>query len=123
MKVKINQHGILHQYLFYVVTAVLYGDKDTAKSKLIEIGKSSKDNTEFATKLSALVVGKEFRIKVVGKEIEGGKGRFIKSEFASSPGLAEAKGANRLTFDENKNIKRLPLLPVSNTTFTDDMPF
>ena len=111
-----------------MATAMLKGDKDSAKAKLTEIGMASKDHNEFAMKLSAFVVGKDFRIKVVGEEIEGGKGRFIKSSFASSPGLAEPIGGTSLKFYPEKNIKRLPsadqiaVNPTATAT-VNDLPF
>ena len=106
----ISQNAILQ-----LVMASNNLSEEAAKSKLNELVKSVTNEAELSAKLSNLCVGKEFRIKVVGKETIGGKGNFIKSEFGSIP-FAESTKESKLKFDIDKNIKRLPSIQATPTT-------
>lgn len=60
-------------------------DLSTAKTRLSEIANSSDSTEKFTLKLSAMVVGKLFKLKVNGEEVVHGTSgnKFVKSKFGN----------------------------------------
>lgn len=91
-------------------------DEITAKTKM----PNAKSAEELAQKLSILLTGKEFRLKVVGEEKISQKGtKYVASSFGNgvfceSKQVAEAE--SKLFFNADKNIKKLAIEPASTTT-------
>lgn len=88
-------------------------DEITAKTKM----PNAKSAEELAQKLSILLTGKEFRLKVVGEEKISQKGtKYVASSFGNgvfceSKQVAEAE--SKLFFNADKNIKKLAIEPAS----------
>lgn len=96
-------------------------DETTAKTKM----PNAKSAEELASKLSVLLAGKEFELKVVGEEKISQKGtKYVASSFGQGV-FCQAKGItpSTLFFNAEKNIKRLPVEVVSQNTVSmgDDL--
>lgn len=95
-------------------------DEATAKSKM----PNAKTAEELAQKLSILMMGKEFRLKVVGEEKISQKGKkYVASSFGSGV-FCESKqvAESKLFFNPEKNIKKLPIEPASENTTDSTFP-
>jgi hypothetical protein len=109
--------------ILQLITAINGLDKDTAKAKLNELAASSDSNDSFVSKLSVLVVGKSFKLKVNGTETPiGTEGKtFVKSSFGSYTFAVPT------TTEDVKlgkpYIKQLPKSTVTTSTTTSDLPF
>lgn len=96
-------------------------DEITAKTKM----PNAKSAEELAQKLSILLTGKEFRLKVVGEEKISQKGtKYVASSFGNgvfceSKQVTEAD--SKLFFNADKNIKKLAIEP-ANTDSTFSSP-
>jgi len=100
-----------------LVAAANNYDEVTAKTKM----PNAQNAEELASKLSLLLVGKDFKLKVIGEEkiAQSGK-RYVASSFAQGV-FCEPKTTNpsKLFFSEEKNIKRLPATTsVVDSTFS-----
>lgn len=86
-------------------------DEATAKTKM----PNAKSAEELAQKLSILMTGKEFRLKVTGEEKISQKGtKYVASSFGNgvfceSKTISEAD--SKLYFSADKNIKKLAIEP------------
>lgn len=94
----------------------------TAKSKM----PNAKTAEELAQKLSILLMGKEFRLKVVGEEKISGKGKkYVASSFGNGV-FCESKTVSesdsKLFFNPEKNIKKLAIEPASENTTDSTFP-
>jgi len=111
-----------------LVAATYSLDEVTSKTKMPNV----KSAEELASKLAVLLVGKEFRLKVIGEEKISQKGtKYVASSF--SPGVfCESKTVlesnSKLYFSIEKNIKKLAIDPApTDSTFsspaTDSVTF
>lgn len=90
-------------------------DEASAKAKM----PNAKTAEELAQKLSILLTGKEFRLKVVGEEKISQKGtKYVASSFGNGV-FCESKqipqADSKLFFNSEKNIKKLAIEPAANT--------
>ena len=98
-----------------LVAAALSLDETSAKAKM----PNAKSAEELAQKLSVLMMGKEFRLKVVGEEKISQKGtKYVASSFGNgvfceSKQVLEAE--SKLFFNPEKNIKKLAIEPANTT--------
>jgi len=107
-----------------LLMAITKQDKETCRASLNTIASSAKDMPDFATKLSALVVGKPFQIKINGEEVISKVGtKFVKSKFGNwtfaLPVGEDPKGLGKVY------IKPLPTMESAevSTDTTNDLPF
>ena len=110
---------------------------DSLKKLSIAIGKEKEYDVaecnsaeEFVTKMSAIFIGKWFRNKVKGKEIEKRDGgRFMKSEMSDAfESITVPASSSRLKFNEQYDLKYLPAKENITTNTpqeadTSDLPF
>lgn len=90
-------------------------DETTAKSKMPVVNSGE----ELTNKLSAIVAGKEFRLKVNGQETLTATGKFIKSLFGTgnfAESLSILTEHSRLKYSDETNIKRLPATDTQSTS-------
>lgn len=113
-----------------LVAAACNLDKDTAKDTLSKLGASSSTPEQFTTKLSTLVIGKPFRLKVNGEEVASTNsttGKFTKSKFGNyrfAVTMKEEAGENGSYTMGKIYIKALPTSTVTSTSkSTSDLPF
>lgn len=97
-------------------------DEASAKAKM----PNAKTAEELAQKLSILLMGKEFRLKVVGEEKISGKGKkYVASSFGNGV-FCESKTVSesdsKLFFNPEKNIKKLAIEPASENTTDSTFP-
>ncbi len=89
---------------------------NAAKSKM----PSAKTAEELAQKLSILLTGKEFKLKVNGEEKISQKGsKYVASSFANGvfcESKAISSDKSKLFFNSDKNIKKLAIEPASTTS-------
>ena len=113
----INRNSILS-----LVAACLSLNETDAKAKMPQ----AKSAEELATKLSALCVGKEVRLKVTGEEKLANSGnKYIASSFSQGVFVESIKvpaNESKLYFSAEKNIKMLPVVAASQGSSTND-PF
>lgn len=97
-------------------------DETTAKGKM----PNAKSAEELAQKLSILLTGKEFSLKVVGEEKISAKGtKYVASSFGQGV-FCEAIDTtpSTLFFTPEKNIKRLPIeAPAETSASISDVKF
>lgn len=91
-------------------------DEATAKTKM----PNAKSAEELAQKLSMLVIGKEFRLKVNGEEKISQKGtKYVASSFSNGV-FCESKSItdadSKLFFNIEKNVKKLAIEPATDST-------
>lgn len=112
----INKNAILA-----MISACLNLTATEAKAKMLH-AKSAED---LALKLSALIVGKEMKLKVVGEEkLTSSGSKYVNSSFGKGVVVESVKvpaSESKLYFSADKNIKRLPV--VSNSISTSGAPF
>jgi len=109
--------------ILQLITAICGLDKDTAKAKLNDIATNSTSNDDFVSKLSVLVIGKSFKLKVNGAETPiGTEGKtFVKSSFGS---YTFAISANTEDVKLGKPyIKQLPKNTTTTSNTVSDFPF
>lgn len=116
--------------LLQLVAAACSLDKDTSKDKLTSLGASSTTSEQFTTKLSSLVIGKPFRLKVNGEEVvstNSSTGKFTKSKFGNykfAVSIKEGPGESGNYTMGKVYIKALPSSNVvTKTASTSDLPF
>lgn len=108
--------------ILQLVIAITGVSKDDAKKKLTDLAVSSKTNDEFTIKLSSLVIGKPFQLKVNGEEVISGttNNKFTKSKFGNYTFAIGIK-------EEVKKLGKVYIkpLPVANTatTSSSELPF
>lgn len=90
-------------------------DEASAKAKM----PNAKTAEELAQKLSILMTGKEFRLKVVGEEKISQKGtKYVASSFGNGV-FCESKSVSaeetKLFFSPEKNIKKLDIEPANTS--------
>ena len=104
-----------------IVSACLNLTEAEAKTKMPQ----AKSAEELALKLSALIVGKEMKLKVIGEEkLTSSGSKYVNSSFGKGVFAESIKvptSETKLYFSPDKNIKRLPI--VSNSISTTDNPF
>lgn len=111
---------------------------DSLKKLAIALGKEKEydaveatSTEDFVTKMSAIFVGKWFRNKVKGKEIEKRDGnRFIKAEMSDAfEPITVPVASSRLKFNKDYDIKYLPAKEENTSNSeapmmaNDDLPF
>lgn len=98
-----------------LVASVYTLDETTAKSKM----PNAKSAEELASKLAVLLVGKEFRLKVIGEEKISQKGtKYVASSFSNGvfcESKTVAETSSKLFFSPEKNIKKLAIEPAGTT--------
>lgn len=119
---KMSGWDVTKNAILSMVAAALSLDETSAKAKM----PNAKSAEELAQKLSVLLMGKEFRLKVVGEEKISQKGKkYVASSFGSgvfceSKQVPEAE--TRLFFSVDKNIKRLDIEPATNSENSTTFP-
>lgn len=120
---KISAWDITSSSFLQLVAATNTLEKEAARAKLTEIGSASTSAEQFTTKLSALVVGKSFYLKVNGEEVITGAGKkFTKSKFGNYNFAIPMTGD--LGILGKIYIKALPTADTTSTTVdSDTLPF
>jgi hypothetical protein len=119
---KMSGWDVTKNAVLSMVAAALSLDEVSAKAKM----PNAKSAEELAQKLSVLLTGKEFRLKVVGEEKISQKGKkYVASSFGSgvfceSKQVPEAE--SKLFFSPEKNIKRLDMEPATNSDIQSTFP-
>jgi hypothetical protein len=112
---KMSGWDVTKNAILSMVAAALSLDEVSAKAKM----PNAKSAEELAQKLSVLLAGKEFKLKVVGEERISGKGtKYVASSFGNGV-FCESKTVStedtKLFFSPEKNIKKLDIEPAAPT--------
>lgn len=107
--------------ILQVVTAALGLEEEEAKTKMPK----ATSPEDLAVKLSALIIGKEFGLRLTGKWVNPSdvtKKPWIKAEFGSGKFAVSKNKVGELTpFDSTKHIKGSPApIPTNGTTVKTD---
>jgi hypothetical protein len=119
---KMSGWDVTKNAILSMVAAALSLDEVSAKAKM----PNAKSAEELAQKLSVLLTGKEFRLKVVGEEKISQKGKkyvassFGNGVFCESKSVPEAE--SKLFFSPEKNIKKLDIEPATNSDIQSTFP-
>lgn len=111
---KMSGWDVTKNAILSMVAAALSLDEVSAKAKM----PNAKSAEELAQKLSVLLAGKEFKLKVVGEERISQKGtKYVASSFGNGV-FCESKSVSaeetKLFFSPEKNIKKLDIEPATN---------
>jgi len=112
---KMSGWDVTKNAILSMVVAALSLDEISAKAKM----PNAKSAEELAQKLSVLLAGKEFKLKVVGEERISQKGtKYVASSFGNGV-FCESKTVSsddtKLFFSPEKNIKKLDIEPAAST--------
>jgi len=112
---KMSGWDVTKNAILSIVAAAHSLDETSAKAKM----PNAKSAEELAQKLSILLAGKEFRLKVVGEEKISQKGtKYVASSFGNGV-FCESKSVSetdsKLFFNAEKNIKKLAVEPAGNS--------
>lgn len=119
---KMSGWDVTKNAILSMVAAALSLDGDSVKAKM----PNAKSAEELAQKLSVLLAGKEFKLKVVGEERISQKGtKYVASSFGNGV-FCESKqvpeSESKLFFNAEKNIKKLAIEPASDNTADGTFP-
>lgn len=111
---KMSGWDVTKNAILSMVAAALSLDEVSVKAKM----PNAKSAEELAQKLSVLLAGKEFKLKVVGEERISQKGtKYVASSFGDGV-FCESKTVSlddtRLFFSPEKNIKKLDIEPAAS---------
>lgn len=112
---KMSGWDVTKNAILSIVAAANSLDETSAKAKM----PNAKSAEELAQKLSILLAGKDFRLKVVGEEKISQKGtKYVASSFGNgvfceSKQVPEAE--SKLFFSAEKNIKKLDIEPANTS--------
>lgn len=104
---------ITKNQLLQITAAVLGVDADTAKTKMPKAA----DTADLASKLSTLLVGKPFAIKLHGEQViptDPAKKPWIKAVFGTGTFATTIANKSILVYDATKHIKYKEAPPVTN---------
>ncbi len=113
---KMSGWDVTKNAILSMVAAALSLDEVSAKAKM----PNAKSAEELAQKLSVLLAGKEFKLKVIGEEKISQKGtKYVASLFGNGV-FCESKSVSsadtKLFYSDDKNIKKLAIDPASSVS-------
>jgi hypothetical protein len=118
---KMSAWDVTSSAFLILIMAITKSTKEDAKAKLNSMVEGITSHDQLATKLSALVIGKQFTIKINGKEVITSAGKkFVRSEFGNFI-FAEAVGTNPSKLGK-PYVKQLHTTPEPGSSIVEESP-